>query len=236
MMKTAPAGYLHALRELLEANADPRKALKMKKYMRNQFEFFGISSPVRKALLRGFIKDHGFPNAEELELVCKELYSQPEREFHYFAMEMVKRNIKKFNESSVKLFEYMIVSHSWWDTVDFIAANILGKYFRIYPAIIRDVTKNWMDSGNIWLQRSCILFQLKYKKQTDTGLLYIFIGQLKTSNEFFIQKAIGWILREYSKVNPDEVLLFADRNALKPLSRREALRILKKKGYSTLAF
>ncbi len=230
-MKISSSPYVATLRYLLEANADSSNAVLMNKYMRNKFIFFGIKSPKRKELFRLFIKEYGWPQIEEMEPVCMELYSQNEREFHYFAMEMAERNIKKFNTGADKLFEYMIVTNAWWDSVDFIAANILGRFFRIYPETIRIVTKEWMDSGNIWLQRSCILFQLKYKKNTDTDLLYSFIEKLKDSNEFFIQKAIGWILREHSKVNPDEVYRFTERTRLKPLSRREAVRIMKKKNF-----
>jgi 3-methyladenine DNA glycosylase AlkD len=222
--------YVSLLGKLLESNIDSANAAKMKKYMRNKFDCFGINSPNRKELFRTFIRENGYPPKEEMERVCREMFEIPQREFQYFAMEMVEKNIKKFNESSVKLFEYMIVSSAWWDTVDFISANILGRFFRIYPELIPKVTSEWMDSENIWLQRSCILFQLKYKKDTDTELLYSFIERLNTSKEFFIQKAIGWVLREYSKVNPEEVYRFAEKTFLKPLSRREALRIMKKKG------
>jgi 3-methyladenine DNA glycosylase AlkD len=226
--------YIDKLRTLLEANADQAYAIRMKKYMRNKFDFFGIKSPLRKELFRSFIKEYGWPATQDLEAVCIALYSQHEREFHYFAMEMAERNINKFNESAVKLFEFMIVTCAWWDTVDFIAANILGRFFRIYPGLIREVTNVWMDSENLWLQRSCILFQLKYKRNTDTELLYSFIERLKASDEFFIQKAIGWFLREYSKINPEEVLNYTGRTVLKPLSRKEALRIIKKKGVNEI--
>jgi 3-methyladenine DNA glycosylase AlkD len=228
-MKKHNSTYIAALQILLEANANPTDAAFMKKYMRNQFDYFGIKAPRRKELFRMFIKENGWPSIAEMDTICRDLYSNQERELQYFAMEMADRNIKKFNESAIELFEYMIVTHAWWDTVDYMAANILGRFFRLHPEIVIKVTSKWMDSGNIWLQRSCILFQLKYKKNTDTDLLYSFIRKLNSSDEFFIQKAIGWILREYSKVNPDEVCRFTSGTTLKPLSRREALRIINKK-------
>jgi len=226
--------YIVSLGTLLEAHADPVYAVSMEKYMRNRFKFFGIKSPLRKELFREFIRKNAYPPKKEMDEICRELYSLPEREFHYFAMEMVEKNLRKFNKEDYKLFEFMIVSNAWWDTVDFIAAGILGRFFRMVPDFVTKLTKEWMDSGNIWLQRSCILFQLKYKKDTDTELLYSFIEKLTSSNEFFIQKSIGWALREYSKVNPLEVLRFTERTELKPLSRREALRIIKKKGIITV--
>jgi 3-methyladenine DNA glycosylase AlkD len=228
-MEITTKHYVEELRILMNANANRQYALAMKKYLRNKFEFFGINSPLRKELFRKYVKENGWPEIAAIEMICKELYSQPEREMHYFAMEMIERNIKKLNRSDIKLFEFMIVTNSWWDTVDFIAASALGKFFRNYPDLIDQVTKVWMDSGNIWLQRSCILFQLKYKKSTNTELLFDYIDKLKSSDEFFIKKSIGWSLREYSKHNPEEVILYTDRTILKPLSRKEALRIIEKK-------
>jgi len=220
--------YKKDLLILLKSNSDPVNAVFMKKYMRNKFEFFGIGSPARKELFRSFVREHGWPEVADLDGVCRDLYNERERELHYFAMEMVDRNIKRFDTGAVKLFEFMIVSASWWDTVDFIAANIVGKFFRIHPEMIGEVTTEWMNSGNIWLQRTCLLLQLKYKKETNSVLLFGFIEKLLGSDEFFIQKSIGWALREYSKTNPDAVFRFTERTNLKPLSRREALRIILK--------
>ncbi|MCK5077528.1 MAG: DNA alkylation repair protein, partial [Calditrichia bacterium] len=119
---------------------------------------------------------------------------------------------------------------SWWDTVDFIATNLVGPLFEKYSELIIPYTKKWMDSGNIWLQRTSILFQLKYKEKTDFKLIIGFIQQCSSSNEFFIQKAIGWILREYSKTDASTVIEFVKNNKLAPLSEREALKWLKNQG------
>ena len=220
--------YVEDLVSFLNGYANASRAFDMKKYMRDQFEYMGISSPIRKEIFRKFINENGFPEKAELESVCKELFNRKERELHYFALEIVYLNKRKFTETDIKLFEFMIVTASWWDTVDFIAPNIIGKFFKMYPEMIHEVTTNWMKSGNIWLQRACLLFQLKYKQSIDTALLYSFIEELKSSKEFFIQKSIGWILREYSKTNPAEVLRFVESTELKPLSRREALKILRR--------
>jgi 3-methyladenine DNA glycosylase AlkD len=222
--------YSDALGRLLESHKDPVFAAGMIQYMRNKFPFYGISATPRRELFRSFVRENGWPPADQLEEVCRELYSRPERDYHYFAMWLADKNLKKFKTEAVKLFEFLIVSNAWWDTVDFIAANIIGRFFRSHPELIPEVTAGWMDSGNIWLQRTCILFQLKYGKNVDTVLLYSFIDRLKDSGEFFIQKAIGWMLREYSKFNPGEVSRFAESTQLKPLSRKEALRIIRKKG------
>ncbi len=227
-MKATDEQYVERLSRFLSEHANVENARLMKKYMKELFPFFGIKAPERKILFSTFIQHQGFPLIHDVYDVVRMLFDKPERELHYFAIELADKFTGKFDHTGIKLFEYMIVNNSWWDTVDFIAAHSLGKFFKKYSELILPVSQVWMDSGNIWLQRSCILFQLKYKKNIDLELLYSFISKIKNSNEFFIQKAIGWILREYSKINPAEIERFVESTQLKPLSKREALRIIKK--------
>ena len=149
-------------------------------------------------------------------------------------MDILDKAVKKLPPSSVTFIEELIRTRSWWDTVDFLAANVAGKFFRIYPEMIRPVSTRWMDSDNIWLQRSCLLFQLKYRLGTDLDLLYSFIERLKGSDEFFIRKAIGWVLREYSKTDPAAVKNYVNTHNLKPLSRKEALKVISKKEFKNV--
>jgi 3-methyladenine DNA glycosylase AlkD len=139
-------------------------------------------------------------------------------------MELFFRYNRKVEELWIDHYEYMITSKSWWDTVDFVAATLAGNYFRVFSHRILPVTGRWMKSGNIWLQRSCLLFQLKYRKETNTTLLTSFILPLAASREFFIAKAIGWALREYSKTDPGWVREFVKNHPLQTLSRKEALK------------
>lgn len=99
----------------------------------------------------------------------------------------------------------------------------------IFPDTTKQITGKWNNSKNIWLQRMSILFQLKYKKQTDLNLLNAHILNLIGSKEFFVQKAIGLMLREYSKTDPLFVSEYVTTTALMPLSKREALKIIERK-------
>jgi 3-methyladenine DNA glycosylase AlkD len=121
----------------------------------------------------------------------------------------------------------MITNKSWWDTVDFIATKLVGTYLVLYPCERKNYVNKWINSGNIWLQRTAILFQLKYKEQTDFELLTYIIRQLNHTDEFFINKAIGWALREYSKTNPVKVKEFIDSVQLSNLSIKEGSKYLK---------
>ena len=200
----------------------------MKRYMKDKFEFFGIKSFERKELTRNFFVSHGLPAEDDFAPVIREMWDLPQRELQYVALDILERLVKKRIPVEIKLLEHLIVTKSWWDTVDWLATRIVGVRFRQNRELIIPNYSRWMASGNIWLQRVCILFQLKYKHETDEKLLFSTIQELSDSDEFFIQKAIGWALREQSKTDPTVVQKFIDENELAPLSRREALKIIRR--------
>ncbi len=221
--------YIIPVAEHFRENANAEKAAGSKKYMLNQYEYFGVQAPLRKEIYKQIFSEQGFPDDQDLRGIIEELWALPEREFQYFAMSLLEKRAKNANEASIRLYEFMITHKSWWDTVDFIAINLVGIYFEQYDGLIIPVTEKWMRSGNIWLQRSSLLFQLKYKKQTDTSLLFSYILRLAGSKEFFIRKAIGWVLRELSKTDPENVIEFVNNHQLAPLSKREALKRINRK-------
>jgi 3-methyladenine DNA glycosylase AlkD len=133
---------------------------------------------------------------------------------------------KQLEVDDIVWIEKLIVTKSWWDTVDILATHLAGEYFKKHKNKIDLITNQWNNSDNIWLQRSSLLFQLKYKQNTNVFLLENYILNLKESNEFFIRKSIGWILREYSKTNPAWVIQFLQKNELSNLSVREASKYL----------
>lgn len=220
--------FIDVLTEEFQRHANSEVAAGQKAYMRDQFEFFGIKAPIRKEIQKPFLVKTYLPAKVELERLVKELWNKPEREFQMFGQEFVAKYQRQFEEKDIELLEYMVVHKSWWDTVDFIAAHLMGSYFKIFPELRQKYVDKWLDSENMWLQRSAILFQLKYKENTDTELLSYVIHKLLGSQEFFINKAIGWILRDYSKRNPEWVIDLENQTDLHSLSRKEALRIIKK--------
>ncbi len=221
--------FVAELKEVFQREADPENAEKMAAYMRNLFPFYGVNSPRQKEIQRAFLKAKGLPSVDVAADLIKELWNEPPRELQYFAMRMADRYVKKTDAGFIEVYQWMVVNKSWWDTVDFIAAHLVGTHFKRFPGLIPEYTGRWMDSQNIWLQRTALLFQLKYKENTDTALLFHFIEKLADDEEFFIRKAIGWALREYSKTNPDAVLRFTSTHRLSPLSKTEALRLIKRK-------
>ncbi len=209
-------------------NANVIVAQGQKAYMKNHFEFYGIKTDIRRNIQKPFLLKNHLPDKSELNEIVTILWLMPQREYQYFAQELTKRYLNKFDKKDIELFEFMVVNKSWWDTIDFISPTLIGNYFKLFPEQRNPYIKKWLSSDNIWLQRSSILFQLKYKDDLDTELLSYVINSLLASKEFFINKAIGWILREYGKTNPKWVVEFADNTTLSNLSRREALRLIKK--------
>ncbi len=222
--------YLLPLLLMFDKNRNEQDAIYMKKYMKGRYDYFGIKAPLRKDLERKFRQLHGGVPSDNLQEMLYWCWQAPERELQYFAMERLGRSAKNVAVSQIELYEHMLIEKSWWDTVDYIAVNLVGTYFTQYPDQIPRITNTWMASENIWLQRSCLLFQLKYKSRTDLKLLDAFIQELKTSKEFFIRKAIGWVLREYSKTDADYVTSYVSRNELSGLSEREALKWMKNRN------
>ena len=219
--------YIKQLVEIFQQNANPKNAEPMSKYMKNLFPYLGIKTPERRELLKHFFKEHGFPEISDLKQIITDLWELPEREFQYCAVGLLNKFKEKLDKDIIDLYEYLITTKSWWDTVDGIAIWLVGSLFKKYPEMIKHYTEKWLNSGNIWLQRTVILFQLNYKDKTDEMLLGTSIMKLAGSKEFFIQKAIGLALREYSKTDAQAVINFVKNNELAPLSKREALKWLK---------
>jgi len=218
--------YIHQVKATLSTHADPAAALKMQSYMRNKFEFLGIKAPKLRSISKPFLSKENLPPEKLVPDIASELWQHSQREYQYFAIELLKRFMKAPPKEWIEIYESLIVQKSWWDTVDGLAAWLIGNYFQLYPDQTKPCTKKWMNSNNIWLQRTCLIFQLKYKDKTDFDLMQSFIRPLTSSNEFFIKKAIGWALREYSKINPEAVSEFADSHKLSKLSYNEATRLI----------
>jgi 3-methyladenine DNA glycosylase AlkD len=219
--------YTEGLRHSLEEHKNAEEAAKISKYMRNQFECFGLRAPLLRGLVKEYILENGLPHKDDFNRTIESLWAYPERELQISGLYLMDKMIKTIQVTDLPLIEFTITTKSWWDTVDHIAKHHAGKYFSAYPAELGRID-DWLESGNIWLIRSAILFQLGYKAETDEELLSSIIERSLGTKEFFINKAIGWALREYGKTNPEYTLDFVSRHSLSPLSKREALKILQK--------
>ena len=215
-----------SLKELFEQNANPSQAGPMSAYMRNQFGYLGVKVPQIYALQKQFYTEHDLPALDDLDTIVRELWALPEREFQYAAVSLLGKFDQQLPPEFIETLEHLLVTKSWWDTIDTIAGGAVGKLFMRYPEVRAETLPRWRKSENFWLRRASILFQLGYKKETDFPLLCDIIRENLGSKEFFINKAIGWALRQYSRVDAQAVRYFVAQTDLQPLSAREALKWL----------
>lgn len=149
----------------------------------------------------------------------------PEREYTYAALDLAVRYRKKIHHLS--FIKTLIETNSWWDSVDILASNVLGYFLDLSPKHL-EAMDQWIQDDNFWVRRSALLCQLKWKEKTDQTRLFAYCKECAHESEFFIRKAIGWALREYSKSEPEAVQRFINENCAKlsPLSLREGSRLL----------
>jgi 3-methyladenine DNA glycosylase AlkD len=217
--------FILELEKVFKEHQNPTKAKAMEAYMKNKFSFFGIPMPERRSLQKPFCDAFKtLAKKEQCEIII-ELWTNKEREFHYATLDFMDTwKEKNYEMDDIQLLENMICSHTWWDSVDTIASKCVGKYFNHFPEQIQPICKRWMLQDNFWLHRTCLLFQLTYKEKTNFELLENLIENCKENKEFFIQKAIGWSLRQYARIDPERVLDCVERQQLVGLAKREALR------------
>lgn len=222
--------YLAPLISGMEAVRDAGRAAQMSAYMREQFPFLGVQAPERRAVLRSFLAAYGPPSLAELDSVIRALWNLPEREFQNIGADLLDKLKQDLTPEHVPLLEFALTTRPWWDTVDTLAAHPVADLFYRYPQTRHKTVARWRTEPDIWLRRATLIFQLLYKDKTDADLLFSLINDNLDEDEFFIQKAIGWALRQYSKTDETAVTSFVAATDLSPLAEREALKWLKNQG------
>ena len=209
---------------ILEAATVPEKIPDMEAYMKNKFSFLGVQKPILKKIEREFFKP--FIKHPIDWTFVEECWQQPYREFQYIAMDYLDKKKKELRPEDFPKLKQLAQTKSWWDSIDQLDL-IIGEITFHYPET-KQVMLEWSKDQDFWLRRIAIDNQLMRKEKTDTDLLEKVILNNLGQSEFFINKAIGWSLRNYSKVNPDWVGAFIDRyrEQLSPLSIREGSKYL----------
>jgi 3-methyladenine DNA glycosylase AlkD len=218
--------WVKQVQDLLPTLANEKNAKFMTAYLRDQYSFYGIQSGPRREILKPLFSASSLPHVDEVPLVVDQLMALPEREYQLVAIDLLIKLKKKLPATMLVDLERWITTKSWWDTVDMLATHIAGTFFQQYPHETADFIKRWRHSDNIWLRRTTLLYQLKYKQNTDVDLLRAIIEENLDDKEFFIQKAIGWVLREYSKTDPEWVVSYIEQQQIQGLARREGLKWL----------
>jgi 3-methyladenine DNA glycosylase AlkD len=206
-----------------EAHRNDVEAIKMQAYMKGQFPFVGIKTQERRALTQQHNKSLSLEVVDFLPF-AQLCLKYPEREMHHYALDTIASFKKKHSTQTLEVSTFFCEKYAWWDTVDTANSVINKNIFLKNKDLLNSKSIEWMQDANFWKRRLAIIAQLKFKLETDTELLSAVIRANLGTQEFFINKAIGWALRDYGDHNPDWVINFAKHTDLHPLSRREALR------------
>ena len=205
----------------LEENRNELLAESMSKYMQDKFRFLGVRGATRTEIYKKY-----FPDARKTKTIdwdfVENCWNKEEREFQYAVVYYLKAMQKFLKREDISRLKYLIVTKSWWDTVDLLAKVLGSLIIRIkgYDQIMLE----WSKDSNIWLRRVAILYQLSLKDKVDKQVLDKILVNNLGDSEFFINKAVGWVLRDYSKYNPEWVREFIKKNKenMANLSIREA--------------
>jgi 3-methyladenine DNA glycosylase AlkD len=201
----------------------------MQAYMKSAMPYLGVPMPMLRRICRRVFDGRPLASFEAWRDTALRLWrSAAFREERYAAIELTGRRCYAPYQTvaALPMYEEMIVTGAWWDYVDAVAIHRIGPLLRREPAAIRPLMLEWSRAPDLWKRRSAILCQVGFKRDTDLNLLYACIAPNLDDREFFIRKAIGWALRSYAWIDPDEVVRYVREHEqhLSPLSRREALK------------
>lgn len=220
------------VRGAFERHADPAKAGPMAAYMKTTTPFLGIQKPDRASVLR-VVKQRFRPSSRDAyDAGIQALWALPHREEKYAAVDYALLWPDHIRAESLPLYERLVREGAWWDLVDSVAANLVGRTLLRERETVRPVMDRWIADHNLWIRRAALLAHLRHKTDTDWEQLSRHCLRCAGETEFFIRKAIGWALREYSKTNPEAVRVFLQRKreSLSALSYREGARHLIRAG------
>ncbi|MCC5895489.1 MAG: DNA alkylation repair protein [Alkalibacterium sp.] len=213
------------LMDTLVANRNSSQAVQMEKYMRNQFSFLGIQSVKRRKLAASFLAAAKTKKNVDWQVIDF-LWNQPYRECQYIACDYLNMMKTSLTPDDIAILKKLALKKSWWDTIDSLD-KVVGTIAKTFPSV-NDIMMEWSTDSNIWLRRIAINHQRLRKEAMNTALLEAIIINNFNTDEFFINKAIGWILRDYSKTDPEWVNAFISKykDDLHPLSIREGIKYL----------
>lgn len=214
------------------ALADPQKAAGMQAYLKTEMPCYGIQKPQRQVVLREVKRRFPPRSRRQYEAAIKALWRLPHREEKYAAMEYAHQWPQWITAESIPLYERMIRDGAWWDLVDFAAIRLVGQVRLQQRRDLRSTIRAWLDDDDLWIRRTVLISQIGHKQQTNEKELFAHCRRLAHESDFFIRKAIGWALREYSKTQPDAVrsFLLENQRRLSPLSFREGAKVLLRQG------
>lgn len=204
----------------------------MAAYMKTSMPFYGVQKPDRLPIIRE-LRDNFAPEThDEYVTNILSLWQHPNREQKYLAINYAELFPEFIVIESMPLYERMVREGSWWDYTDSIASHLTGQVLLANETEVRPTIDRYIYDSDFWIRRTGLLSHLGHKKKTSSKHLFSYCRKLASEKEFFIRKAIGWALREYSRCEPLKVKQFLAENkgTLSSLSYNEGAKHLIKTG------
>lgn len=229
---TPSTNLVDQIREVLPLHANPERAQQQQAYMKSTMPYFGLQAATLRLVLKPLLAAHRFRERSDWERAILTLWDNAtHREMLYSAIALARhRRYHEWREQpeSLHIWEHMTRSGAWWDVCDEIAVHFVGRVLRVNIAEVTPIIRQWATDEHLWIRRAAMLSQIRFKADTDRDLLAACTTPNLGHPDFFSRKAIGWSLREFSRTDPTWVRTFVDAHAdaMAPLSRREALRLL----------
>jgi len=227
-----PADLLSELQTLFAKHANPQRAKEQQRYMKSKMPYWGLGLPEVRKLCKPLFKKYPPQDNGAYRKILLHIFKNAKKREEWYAGENYAKQFPEFiTEENVDLYIKIVRLTQWWDLVDGVAAQLVGPALQGKKSLKANL-KKWIADKNMWVRRTALLTQLKYKEKTDPELLAELILNVADEKEFFIRKAIGWALREYSYTNPAWVKAFIKKHEeqLSNLSIREGLKAINRKG------
>lgn len=214
----------------LNDNKNSKDAIQMQRYLKTTMPFYGVKSPILNTIVNDVNNLHLISNQEEYNSVIMDIWNLSHREEKYISIKLARKWKKYITLEALTVYEKMIREGQWWDFIDPISQGLIGILLMNNRFKMNKILDKWIKDENLWIRRSAILAHLKHKENTDYKKLFEYCLKCAHEKEFFIQKAIGWVLREFSKTEPEIVYAFIQDNdrVLSNLSKREGMKYIKK--------
>ena len=219
---------INYIRQALQDQANLAQAPAMQAYMKSEMPYRGVKSAVQKQIQSAALKAYPVEGFADYISVIDTLWDAEYREERYAAIGVARR-VKKFQTlEALPIYRMMIETGAWWDYVDSIAADLIGAILQRYPYEMKPELRAWIDDDHLWIRRSALLAQLRFKAETDERMLFEFCEKRLDESSFWIRKAVGWALREYSKTAPDAVRAFFQRyqERMSGVTKREVVKYI----------
>jgi 3-methyladenine DNA glycosylase AlkD len=231
-MSGKPAELVRFVSGQLAQTAVPKNVPAMQAYLKTGMPFYGVANPARLPIFREMVKRFVPANRREYEASIRALWRLPHREEKYAAIYYAYRHGAFVSPASLPLYETMIRQGGWWDLVDFLVCKLISPLYLAERGALKPAVNRWIDDDDLWVRRTALLSHYCHKRATDERQLFRHCLRRAGETDFFIRKAIGWALWQYSYADPKAVrtFLLTHREQLSGLSFREGAKVLVRRG------